>query len=145
MYPLGHFALGYFTAILSKKYHPTKLNIIILWVFSVLPDIDIFFPEILHRGPTHSIIPGLLALTISLLLYRDGIPYCIALLSHPILGDYFTAYGCQLLWPINNIFYRFSITLKLNAFQLTLELILFLISLYYLRNHLKNTKDHKTP
>jgi len=137
MYPLGHFALGYFTAILSRKYTPTKLNVILIWIFSVLPDFDILIPGIFHRGPTHSIITGLVVSSILLLLYRNGIPYCIALLSHSILGDYFTSYGCQLFWPLNTIWYRFPYALKINMYEYALELILFLIMLFVLRIHLK--------
>ena len=140
MYPLGHFALAYFTAILSKKYNPTKFNVIILWFFSVLPDFDIFIDELKHRGPTHSIITALFVSSIVLFLYRKGIPYCIALLSHSVLGDYFTSYGCQLLWPINKNFYRFPYALHINSTEMGLELVLFLLMLYSLRNHLKDVR-----
>jgi membrane-bound metal-dependent hydrolase YbcI (DUF457 family) len=34
------------------------------------------------------------------LFFRRGLPYYFALLSHSLVGDYFTAYGVQLFWPV---------------------------------------------
>jgi hypothetical protein len=49
MYPLGHFALGYFSGMIIGKFTREEVNIPIIWLISILPDVDIFFPFIEHR------------------------------------------------------------------------------------------------
>ncbi len=56
MFPPGHFALGYFAAVMAKRVNNSKFNVAIVWGISILPDIDCFIPGLVHRGPTHSAV-----------------------------------------------------------------------------------------
>jgi len=55
MYVLGHMALGYFAALLTRKTTGTQYSILPVWFFSMLPDIDLLLPFMSHRGATHSL------------------------------------------------------------------------------------------
>lgn len=55
MYFLGHMALGYFAALLTRKTTGTQYSILPVWFFSMLPDIDLLLPFMSHRGATHSL------------------------------------------------------------------------------------------
>lgn len=125
-------ALGYFAAITVNKYTKEKLILPLIWFISLVPDLDFFFFNIIqHRGPTHSIILAAAIFLPFFLKYKRGLPYFAALLTHSIIGDYFTN-PVQLLWPISNWFrppYSFRLT---GLFETTVEVILFLIMIYHL-------------
>ena len=105
MFAIGHFALGYLTGKGSTKLLKTNLNLPLLLVASVLPDFDLvlraFIPNLMHRGPTHSVI-ALTILTIPFFIIygKQAIPYYAALLSHSLIGDFFTG-GIEMLWPLS--------------------------------------------
>jgi membrane-bound metal-dependent hydrolase YbcI (DUF457 family) len=109
-YAVGHFALGYIFGKTSAKFTKTGISIPIIFVLSVIPDIDIIIGQIIpffyHRGPLHSIII-LSALFIPVFaIYRiKAIPYFLALIQHPLLGDFITAGPVQLLWPVSRRYY----------------------------------------
>jgi len=89
----------------SKSLH-VKLNIPILLVLSILPDIDIFYDFLtgsaIHRGPTHSIIIAALAFIPFFVIFRKkAIPYFLALISHPLIGDFLVGGRLQLFWPLS--------------------------------------------
>jgi membrane-bound metal-dependent hydrolase YbcI (DUF457 family) len=68
----------------------------------VLPDVDLLLRFIMHRGPTHSLIAITVLMFPFFVVYRkQAIPYYAALLSHILIGDFFTG-GNQLYWPISN-------------------------------------------
>jgi membrane-bound metal-dependent hydrolase YbcI (DUF457 family) len=55
----------------------------------------------MHRGPTHSIITISVLMIPFFVVYRKkAIPYYAALLSHILIGDFFTG-GVQLFWPLS--------------------------------------------
>jgi membrane-bound metal-dependent hydrolase YbcI (DUF457 family) len=89
----------------SKALH-TKINIPILLVLSILPDIDILsdflFHYPIHRGPTHSIIVALLVFLPFFVIYRKkAVPYFLGLISHSLIGDFIAGGQLRLLWPLS--------------------------------------------
>ena len=127
MYLLGHLALGYFAGKITSKITKNETNILLLWIFSMLPDIEILIPGLVHRGPTHSIIVATVIFTPIMIFYREGISYYASLLSHSLIGDYITAYGCQLLWPINQFWYKYENVLTYATQVIPFEILLFTI------------------
>ena len=138
MFAVGHMAIAYLLGKGSSKGLRTKLNIPILLVLSILPDIDIIYDFLtgseIHRGPTHSIIVAALAFIPIFIIYRKkAIPYFLALISHPLIGDFFIGGRLQLFWPLStNEFglhelgsYYISIFSPVN---IALELSLFVIA-----------------
>jgi membrane-bound metal-dependent hydrolase YbcI (DUF457 family) len=101
MYLLGHTALGYFVAKIVSKITREEVSIPLAWLVSLLPDVDLLIPGLEHRGPTHSIIIALLFFIPIFIIFKRGLAYLAVLATHSAIGDYFTAYGCKLLWPIN--------------------------------------------
>ena len=92
----------------------------------MLPDIDFLFPDLGHRGVTHSLLVLIMFLFLVILRFRDMLPYFLAFASHSLIGDLFTSGGVQLFWPV--ILDRVSVGLTLNMgtrFEVMLELILF--------------------
>jgi membrane-bound metal-dependent hydrolase YbcI (DUF457 family) len=100
MYPVGHVALVYLAGVLASRITREEFNTPLIWIVSLLPDLDFFIPFLEHRGPTHSIIIVVIAFIPIILKKRGGFPYLAALASHSTIGDYFTAHGCRLLWPL---------------------------------------------
>lgn len=100
----------------------------------------------MHRGPTHSIITITVLMIPFFVVYRkQAIPYYAALLSHILIGDFFTAGGVQLFWPLSqNLFGALDIGMTSLTNMLT-ESGLFLITLplVYKLGHLqKLLKPH---
>jgi membrane-bound metal-dependent hydrolase YbcI (DUF457 family) len=87
---LGHLALGYFSALIISRYTKEQLYLPLVWIISVLPDIDLLFTHyIIHRGPTHSIILALILFLPIFIWYHKGLAYFAALASHSLIGDFF--------------------------------------------------------
>ena len=91
----------------SSKPMRYKPNIPLLMVLSIIPDADILIDFLtgsqLHRGPTHSIIVAIIAFIPFFVIYRKkAIPYFLALISHPLIGDFFIGGRLELLWPFSN-------------------------------------------
>jgi hypothetical protein len=79
-------------------------------MLSVLPDIDIMIekvvPSLQHRGPAHSIvILSMLFVPFFVIYCVRSIPYFLALIQHPLFGDFITAGPVQLLWPLSTGYY----------------------------------------
>ena len=56
----------------------------------------------MHRGPTHSLLTITVLMIPFFVVYRkQAIPYYAAMLSHVLIGDYFTG-GIELFWPISH-------------------------------------------
>ena len=129
MFAIGHFALGYLFGKGSSKLAHVKLNLPLLFAASVLPDIDLILRFILHRGPTHSMITITVFMVPFFILYRkQAIPYFAALLSHILVGDFFTG-GTQLFWPLSSSNYG-ALNFKVFSMPIAItELVLFLITL----------------
>jgi membrane-bound metal-dependent hydrolase YbcI (DUF457 family) len=123
---LGHLALGYFSALAVRRFSNEKFNILLVWFISILPDIDLLFSKyMIHRGPTHSIVVQALICLPILLIFRRGLPYFAALLSHSLIGDFLNP-PTQLLWPISRNWYGIDDSLKLVGSRLLIiEIALF--------------------
>ena len=126
---MGHFALGYIISKATVKITEMKLNIPLLITLSVIPDIDILIPFLEHRGPAHSIITLFMVFIPIFAIYRKkAIPYFLALIQHPLIGDYITGGRIQLLWPLTTQYYGMEICIKSQT-NITLEWIVFLTSI----------------
>lgn len=106
MFAVGHLALGYIIGKLSSRILKVNVNIPLLFVASIAPDIDLLIPGVEHRGPTHSLILLLLtSIPLILIWKKRAIPFTASLISHPLLGDYLTSInrdqGVQLLIPLS--------------------------------------------
>ena len=126
MYPLGHMALGYFAGKLVTNYTKRDSNLILLFIMSILPDVDMILPNVIHRGLTHSTVLTII-FAVPLLLYnKETLPYLAALLTHSLVGDYFTSYGCKLLWPLSNNFIVYRRAWPVGStLGIVVELVLF--------------------
>ena len=150
MFAVGHMSLAYLLGKGSGKLIGVKPNVALLMVVSILPDIDIVFDFLtgsqIHRGPTHSIIVAFLAFIPLFIIYRKkAIPYFLALISHPLIGDFFIGGQLQLFWPLSTT--EFGLhelgSLFIDIFSpinITLELILFVFAMLVLYK----SKDWKT-
>jgi len=129
-FAVGHMALAYIIAKPAARSLKTNLNIPLVMVLSVLPDIDLVVPAF-HRGPSHSVVTALIVFLPVFVLYAEkGLPYFLALVSHSLIGDFLIGGRVQLLWPLsqysygNNLLY-IRITDPAN---IALELILFAVA-----------------
>lgn len=134
MFAIGHFALGYLTGKSVSMLLNVKLNLPLLFVASVIPDIDLILQYVdpalfMHRGSLHSIITYTLFMLPFFIRYRkQAAPYYVALLSHSLLGDLYTG-GFQMLWPISQRWFGvLSLDVRSLA-NISLEIMLLLISL----------------
>lgn len=126
---MGHLALGYLSGKASSKLLNADVNIPVLFLLSTLPDIDLVIPGLQHRGPTHSVIIFFLLFIPLFATYRKrAIPYFIAIAQHPLIGDYLTEKGVQMLWPITTNWYGLGINM-MGLVSVSLEWIVFLASL----------------
>jgi membrane-bound metal-dependent hydrolase YbcI (DUF457 family) len=129
VFAVGHFALGYLCGKGSSKLARVKVNLPLLLAASVLPDVDLLLRFLMHRGPTHSILTITVLMIPFLVVYRkQAIPYYAALLSHILIGDFFTG-GIELFWPISQHWFG-AINLQVNSLPVAaLELTLFFVTL----------------
>ena len=146
-FAVGHLALGYILSKASAKLLKTKLNIPVVLVLSVIPDIDILVPAIEHRGPTHSIIVAFIVFVPIFAVYRKkAAPYLIALVQHSLIGDYIAGRQIQLLWPTTTQCYGTGINIRSQT-NTAIEWILFLISIIIMlktRDTAKLFQPHNT-
>ena len=139
-FAVGHFGLAYLLSKGLAKVLKVNINLPILLVLSVIPDVDLiydfFMKTEIHRGPTHSIIVAILVFIPFFLLYRyKAVPYFAALASHSLIGDFPIAGHIQLLWPLTA--HEFCIRCDLglpyigvhSQLNIALELTLFTLSL----------------
>jgi len=130
--PVGHTIAGY-TVFISQYHSGSKnrwINIIVVLLFSNLPDVDLLFgyvvgnPNQYHHLWTHSLafvlgVGSLFGLGYWVFMRRGGLRVgCIVscvVLSHIVL-DFFTKdtsfpYGIQLFWPMSQKFFISPITI----------------------------------
>jgi membrane-bound metal-dependent hydrolase YbcI (DUF457 family) len=142
LFAVGHMSLAYLLGKGSSKALHTKINIPILLVLSILPDIDIFFDFVtgaeIHRGPTHSIlVAALFFIPVFIYFGKQAIPYFLALISHPLIGDFIVGGQLQLFWPLTNTEYglhelgSFYIDIW-NPINIILEMLLFVFAMLVL-------------
>lgn len=121
-------ALGYICGKVFSKLLRVEINLPLIFLSSVLPDIDIIVPQLNHRGPTHSIIIAFLLFIPFLILYgKKSVPYLVALAQHSIIGDFFAG-KTQVFWPISLESYGMDVPIVSLA-NITVEWICFLISM----------------
>ena len=134
MFAIGHFALGYLTGKTSSLAVKTNLNMPLLLLTSIIPDIDLileaFYRNLfVHRIETHSIVTYTIIMIPFFILYRKkAIPYFVVLLSHSLIGDFFTG-GVGLFWPFTSQIYGIQTIDVTSIISLSTEFILFAISL----------------
>lgn len=129
MYAIGHFALGYLTGKLTGKALNVQINLPLLFLASVIPDIDIVIPGLIHRGPLHSVLVLYLLFMPLILIYKKrAAPYFIAVISHVLIGDYLVGGDLQLLWPITTNTYGLQIGMT-SLIHVALEWSLFLTAI----------------
>jgi len=140
MFAVGHLALGYLCGKTASKILKVNVNLPLLFLASVIPDVDLLIPSLEHRGPTHSLIILSVFFLPTFFLYRKkAIPYFIALIQHSILGDFLTG-GTQLLWPLTTKWYGAHIMCMISQANILLEWSLFLTCL----TSMIKTKDTQT-
>lgn len=91
----------------SSKLLHTKINLPLIFVLSIIPDVDIIFDLLtgaeLHRGPSHSVVLAFLVFIPFFVVYRkQAIPYFLALISHSLIGDFIIGGKLMLLWPLSS-------------------------------------------
>jgi membrane-bound metal-dependent hydrolase YbcI (DUF457 family) len=142
-FAVGHMALAYLLGKASAKLLKVNLNIPLILVLSIIPDIDILgdfiFNSEIHRGPTHSIIVAIVVFIPFFVLYRQKVmPYFAALASHSLIGDFLIGGQLQLLWPLStnefgahelgfpyiNIYNPINIALEFTLFAVALVVML---------------------
>ena len=129
MYAVGHFALGYLTGKLSSTALRVKINIPLLFLASVLPDVDFLIPGLEHRGPLHSLVVGCMFVIPFVIVYKQKvIPYFVALLQHSLIGDYVTG-GSQLLWPFSQSLYGIDTMVK-GLPNIAVEWLVFVVAIF---------------
>jgi len=83
----------------------------------------------MHRGPTHSLITITVLMIPFFIVYRkQAIPYYAALLSHILIGDFFTG-GVELFWPMSQGWFG-VLNIEVNGLtNVVAELGLFFVTL----------------
>jgi hypothetical protein len=121
-------AFGYLSSKTSSGLLKTRLNIPLILTLSVLPDIDILFPFIEHRGPTHSVIMAIAAFIPFFIIYhKQVVPYFIAYLQHGVVGDFLAGGRVQLMWPLIRAFFGTNYDIR-SLSNVTMEWLMFVVA-----------------
>ena len=133
MFAVGHMALAYLLSKATSKLLKVKINIPLILVLSIIPDIDIIlnflFNIQIHRGPTHSLITAILVFIPFFIIYRwKAVPYFTALASHAAIADFIIGGQLQLLWPLSTREFGFPYIDITNPVNVALEFTLFVIA-----------------
>jgi membrane-bound metal-dependent hydrolase YbcI (DUF457 family) len=128
-FAVGHLAAGYLVGKASAKLVKTEINVPIIFVLSIIPDVDFLVPFLQHRGPTHSVIVATIVFIPIFAFFRGkAFPYFLALIQHPLVTDYVSGSRVQLFWPLSAGYYGIETGIKSQT-SVALELILFLVSM----------------
>ena len=143
---LGHLALGYFSGTIASKYTKDKINLLLIWISSMLPDLDFFARAyIVHRGPMHSILLAAILFMPIYLVTRRGLPYFAALASHTLIGDYLNPPE-MLFWPASSDWYGAPSYLALTGMRLVLvEVSLFALMAIVIVAVQRRSKSQENP
>jgi membrane-bound metal-dependent hydrolase YbcI (DUF457 family) len=129
-YAVGHFALGYILAKLTSKATKTRVIVALIFLLSVIPDVDILIPYVVHRGPFHSIIMATIVFIPILALYhKNALPYFIATIQHSLLSDYIAGGKVQLLWPLTQQTFGLELSIQ-SPTNITIEWLSFLTATF---------------
>ena len=126
-------ALAYLLSKASAKLLKVKINIPVILVLSIIPDIDIIlnflFNIQIHRGPTHSLITAIVVFIPFFIIYRwKAVPYFTALASHSAIADFIIGGQLQLLWPLSTREFGFPYIDINNPVNVAFEFTLFVIA-----------------
>ncbi len=139
MWFLGHLAIGYFIGISISKVTKENVNLPLIFLFSLLPDIDVFIPALVHRSITHSIVLTLMMFVPIFLFIKKGFPYFGAMASHILIGDYFTGSPFQMFWPVTQDFFLSPYSLRLDGeLRFIIESVLFVLMVFVIIQSRKN-------
>jgi membrane-bound metal-dependent hydrolase YbcI (DUF457 family) len=113
-FAVGHLSLGYIFAKGTAKLLQRDINLPLIFLLSLIPDVDIVIRGIEHRTITHSIIMSTIAfLPIFAVYSARATPYLVALAQHSMVGDFITGgvlgRGAMLLWPLSTTWYGLPI------------------------------------
>jgi len=131
MFAVGHLAIGYLSAKVFHKLLSTDINLPLIFFLSLIPDVDLLIPGLVHRGITHSIIVLTLMFIPIFLFYRKtSIPYFVAIAQHSLVGDFFIG-GIQMFWPLTSNWYGYRIC-GLSFTNIAIEWASFLLAMIIL-------------
>jgi membrane-bound metal-dependent hydrolase YbcI (DUF457 family) len=131
MFAVGHLAIGYLSAKVSQKLLRTDINLPMIFFLSLVPDVDMLIPGLVHRGITHSIIFLTLVFIPIFLFYRKtSVPYFVAITQHALVGDFFIG-GIQVFWPLTSNWYGCGINV-LSFTNISIEWASFLLAMIVL-------------
>jgi len=131
MFAVGHLAIGYLSAKVFQKILKTDFNLPMIFFLSLIPDVDLLIPGLVHRGITHSIIVLTLMFIPIFLFYRkNSVPYFVAIVQHSLVGDFFMG-RAQIFWPLTSIFYGGGIDM-LSFMNISIECVSFLLAIIIL-------------
>jgi membrane-bound metal-dependent hydrolase YbcI (DUF457 family) len=136
LFAVGHMSLAYLLGKGSARWLKVKINIPLIMVLSILPDVDLIADKLvgsqLHRGPSHSLIVTILAFLPFLIIYRKkAVPYFIAFASHALIGDFFIG-GVELMWPFSQAKYGITALSVFSPINIVLEMGLFIAAMLVL-------------
>jgi membrane-bound metal-dependent hydrolase YbcI (DUF457 family) len=127
-FAVGHIALGYLASKTSSRVLGVRINIPLIFLASMLPDLDLLLGS-QHRGPTHSLLVYAAAFAPIFFLYgKQVVPFFASLTQHSLLGDMLTWGGVQLLWPVFSRQYGMPLQIT-SELGITLEWIVFFAGL----------------
>jgi len=99
-------------------------------MLSVIPDVDILIPYVVHRGPFHSaIMASIIFIPIFALYHKNALPYFIVLIQHSLLGDYIAGGKVQLLWPLTQQTFGLELSIQSPA-NIIIEWLSFLTATF---------------
>lgn len=131
MFAVGHLAIGYLSAKVFQKLLKTDINLPMIFFLSLIPDVDLLIPGLVHRGITHSIIVLTLMFIPVFLFYRKtSIPYFVAITQHALVGDFFMG-EIQMFWPLTSNWYGCGINV-LSFTNISIEWASFLLAMIVL-------------
>jgi membrane-bound metal-dependent hydrolase YbcI (DUF457 family) len=131
MFPVGHLSWGYISGRIVSNLMKVECNLPLLFLVSILPDVDFLIPGVIHRTITHSVIVYFLFSLPFFVKYRKKtFPYLAAVCSHSFV-DYLGA-PTESFWPFYTPAFYPIIKVALAITITNLELIGFFISLVYM-------------
>jgi membrane-bound metal-dependent hydrolase YbcI (DUF457 family) len=130
MFAVGHLSLGYLFAKASARSLKVEVDLSLVFLLSLIPDIDLIVPGLVHRTVTHSIVVSIIVFLPFFVFYKArAVPYFLALVQHGLVGDFIVGaqVGVQLLWPLTLAYYGLPISMY-SSVDIVLELSSFLVA-----------------
>lgn len=128
MFAVGHIGLGYLLGKAFQRLLKTEVNLPLIFLLSVIPDVDLLIPDQVHRGFTHSMVVLSFVFIPFFVYYRKrSIPYFVATAQHALVGDFLTNGGAEILWPLTSTAFGVGIGMK-SWINISLEWAVFLVA-----------------